>query len=260
MDVEEIRHDELTPDEVPDMADEVIERMKFVDELDTSVFEPGHVGKGCGIQLGLKLALQMLGKNTIVVCSDYVADMVKDFNVIPLKNPVKGAAHLSKQTDANVLCFASADDVDLRNADGNFLCIAFKSSHESVWKQAYFNNFNYVATASIGYPEDYLAKLKKAKEVNGLRFIDLFAPSPIALKTKPSDTVLIARTATDVGLQPLFEIDNDFMLTERILAEPVKNYYNLINQKKTDDELSDLQEHVNKNIRLLEKKKFWMVL
>jgi hypothetical protein len=36
----------------------------------------------------------------------------------------------------------------------------------------------YIATASVGYPEDLFKKVKKAKDIEGTRFIHIFAPCP----------------------------------------------------------------------------------
>ena len=64
----------------------------------------------------------------------------------------------------------------------------------------------YAATASIAYPEDYLEKLRRAREIKGFRFFHVFSPCPTGWKTAPDVTVHLARLAVTSGLFPVYEI------------------------------------------------------
>ncbi|MFQ6084471.1 MAG: 3-methyl-2-oxobutanoate dehydrogenase subunit beta [Candidatus Aminicenantia bacterium] len=66
----------------------------------------------------------------------------------------------------------------------------------------------YIATASIGYPEDLVKKLKKAKEIKGTKFIHIFAPCPAGWKSRPEDTIKLARLAVQTAVFPLYEIED----------------------------------------------------
>lgn len=66
----------------------------------------------------------------------------------------------------------------------------------------------YIATASVAYPEDMVKKFKKAREIKGTRFIHVFAPCPAGWKSRPEDTVKLARLAVQTGYFPLFEIED----------------------------------------------------
>lgn len=66
----------------------------------------------------------------------------------------------------------------------------------------------YLATASIGYPEDLFKKAKKAKDIKGTRFLHIYAPCPSGWKTRPEDTIKLARMVVQNAIFPLYEIEN----------------------------------------------------
>ena len=66
----------------------------------------------------------------------------------------------------------------------------------------------YIATVSIAYPEDMVRKFKKAKEIKGTRFILVISPCPPGWKTRPEDTIKLARLAVQTRVFPLLEIYN----------------------------------------------------
>ncbi|MBI5347251.1 MAG: hypothetical protein HZB66_01430 [Candidatus Aenigmarchaeota archaeon] len=262
MDVEEIENpDPSNVEDILHVAEEKSEKIKFWNELDKNIFKPGNTCIGCSPQIGLKLALQFFG-DVILVCSEKcVPDMAKDITVIVAKDPLTAASVLSAEKP--VLCYA--DDKTIKeslcsfNPKGNFLCICWNNS-KPLWKTAFAKNLPYVATASIGYIEDYMSKLKKAKSVKGVRFIDLFAPCLLKKDFEPSDAVLLARIATNTGLWPVFEIyDNEFLLTQRPELEPVEHYYSVQKTGISGDKIEAIKKRVERNWSLLAKKKFWAV-
>lgn len=64
----------------------------------------------------------------------------------------------------------------------------------------------YVASASIAFPGDFIAKVQKAKGTRGFRYIHVLAPQPQGWGYPPDQTVKMARMAVDTGLWPLLEI------------------------------------------------------
>lgn len=71
----------------------------------------------------------------------------------------------------------------------------------------------YAATATIGYMEDFLTKVKKASEIKGTKYIHVIAPCPTGWGIPVSDTVEIAREIVDCGLWYLAEYENgEFVL------------------------------------------------
>jgi pyruvate ferredoxin oxidoreductase beta subunit len=65
----------------------------------------------------------------------------------------------------------------------------------------------YAATASIGYPQDYLNKLSKASKTNGFSYIHVFAPCPTGWGTDVAKTVDLGKEAVDTGLWYLAEYE-----------------------------------------------------
>ncbi|MCX7973139.1 MAG: 3-methyl-2-oxobutanoate dehydrogenase subunit beta [Candidatus Aminicenantes bacterium] len=65
----------------------------------------------------------------------------------------------------------------------------------------------YLATASVAYPEDLFRKMKKAKEIKGTRFFHIFAPCPTGWRSRPEDTIKLARLAVQTCYFPLFEVE-----------------------------------------------------
>ena len=65
----------------------------------------------------------------------------------------------------------------------------------------------YVATASVHALHDLEAKVEKAMEIRGARYIQIFVPCPLGWGSKPADTIKVARLAVESGLYPLFEAE-----------------------------------------------------
>lgn len=75
------------------------------------------------------------------------------------------------------------------------------------------HDIKYAATASIGYPQDYLNKVNKAKHIKGATFIHVYASCPTGWGTPTQTSIEIAREAVDCGLIYLAEyMDGDFRL------------------------------------------------
>jgi pyruvate/2-oxoacid:ferredoxin oxidoreductase beta subunit len=66
----------------------------------------------------------------------------------------------------------------------------------------------YVATASVGFPEDLIAKVNYAKDIEGFRMLIIQAPCPVGWRFEPEKTIEIARAGVQTGVWPLMEIEN----------------------------------------------------
>ncbi|MFO7940810.1 MAG: thiamine pyrophosphate-dependent enzyme [Bacteroidales bacterium] len=78
------------------------------------------------------------------------------------------------------------------------------------------HDIEYAATASIGYPVDFMNKVKKASEVDGTSYIHVFASCPTGWGTPTETSVEIAKEAVDCGLWYLAEYQNyEFTLNKR---------------------------------------------
>ncbi|MDR1043417.1 MAG: pyruvate synthase subunit beta [Clostridiales Family XIII bacterium] len=70
------------------------------------------------------------------------------------------------------------------------------------------HNIGYAATASVGYPRDFINKINKAKHHRGTSYIHVIAPCPTGWSMESDATASIAREAVDCGLWYLAEFEN----------------------------------------------------
>ena len=64
----------------------------------------------------------------------------------------------------------------------------------------------YTATASIAYPDDLIAKLKKAKSIRGTKFLHIFASCPTGWRHESDLAVEVAAEAVACRVFPLYEV------------------------------------------------------
>ncbi|MCD6522347.1 MAG: pyruvate synthase subunit beta [Candidatus Diapherotrites archaeon] len=140
---------------------------------------------------------------------------------------------------------------------------AGKVSHgKDEWKKnvamiAAAHGVPYVATASIGYPEDFQNKIKKALSIKGAKFIQVHCPCPIGWGFDTSDTIKYAKLAVETGLWALYEVENGKLRITYKPSEfkPVAEY--LKGQKRfrhlKDDEIAYIQERARKDYEYLER-------
>ncbi|OQX53499.1 MAG: 2-ketoisovalerate ferredoxin oxidoreductase [Candidatus Cloacimonas sp. 4484_209] len=106
----------------------------------------------------------------------------------------------------------------------------------------------YIATATIGYPKDFIAKIQKAKGIKGTRFILLLSPCPPGWKSRPEDTVKLSRLAVQSTVFPLLEIRNgtEWYITKQIEKPvPVFEYLKLQGRFRhlTDEQVEQIQKN-----------------
>jgi pyruvate/2-oxoacid:ferredoxin oxidoreductase beta subunit len=84
----------------------------------------------------------------------------------------------------------------------------------------------YAATASPAYPEDFLNKFRKAKSLQGLRFIHILSSCPPGWKFPAENSLKISRLAVETKIFPLYEIEGGrrYALTHEPKGLPVGDY------------------------------------
>ena len=84
----------------------------------------------------------------------------------------------------------------------------------------------YTATASIAYPDDFVAKLSKAKSIRGTKFIHLYASCPTGWRHAPELSVEVARMAVKSRVFPLYEVidGENWQMSVMPGKEPVDEY------------------------------------
>ncbi|MBU1317797.1 MAG: 3-methyl-2-oxobutanoate dehydrogenase subunit beta [candidate division Zixibacteria bacterium] len=66
----------------------------------------------------------------------------------------------------------------------------------------------YLATATVGHPDDLLNKVKKAKKTKGFRFIHFLSPCPPGWKSPADKSIELCRLAVEARVFPLIEVHN----------------------------------------------------
>ncbi len=112
------------------------------------------------------------------------------------------------------------------------------------------HDIEYAATASVGYPEDFMNKVQKAAEASTTSYIHVLAPCPTGWGTPTETAVEIAKDAVDCGLWFLAEYEEGEFKLNRVPKEfsSVKNY--LFQQSRfkhlTEDDIIEIERFRDK--------------
>lgn len=214
---------------------------------------------GDGSLLALKLAQQVLEKSIFVFSENNKVYISGFKTTIVTKNPAAAASGIARfHKDLKVVCFADAKTTKntlhsvLAAAERNDNVIFICNNAEWMPKRCSFARMikgQYSASASVGFPDDYILKLRRAQEKTGFKFLDVLSPQPEEWGFEASNTVSIARLASQSKLWPLYEIeDSTLKITKRPDIENVENYIN--SNKRTRvfsaEEISSMQKIVDK--------------
>lgn len=116
----------------------------------------------------------------------------------------------------------------------------------------------YAATVNVAYPEDMIKKLRKAKDIRGPKFIQVYAPCPTGWKMAPDRAIEIGRLAVSTAAYPLYEVENGVYTINRKPKElqPLKDYMALQGRFRhlPHKELESIQAIVKRNWEILLKK------
>jgi pyruvate/2-oxoacid:ferredoxin oxidoreductase beta subunit len=122
------------------------------------------------------------------------------------------------------------------------------------------NGIVYGAAVNVAYPEDFITRMQKAKDIKGTKFIHALASCTPGWRIDPSKSIEIARLATQTGTFPLYEVENGkYSLTKEIKKrKPVEEYLKLQGRFRhlSKEGLADIQKMVDEEYeRLLHKVK-----
>ena len=105
----------------------------------------------------------------------------------------------------------------------------------------------YVATASLGFPADFLRKLEKAKSKKGFRYLHVLAPCPVGWRAESDATIDLAKLVVETGIFTLMEYeDGVFTLNRQPRFTPVREYLKLQGRFKhlTDGQVASIERWV----------------
>ncbi|HSR13453.1 MAG TPA: thiamine pyrophosphate-dependent enzyme [Thermodesulfobacteriota bacterium] len=116
----------------------------------------------------------------------------------------------------------------------------------------------YAATATPAFPEDFLTKMRKAKEMKGLRFIHILSACPPGWKFPSEISVKLSRLAVDTRIFPLYEIENGrrYRITAEPKGTPVGEYLRLQGRFSAlrEEDVRFIQARVDEEWKILQEK------
>ncbi|EWG06767.1 MAG: pyruvate ferredoxin oxidoreductase subunit beta [Candidatus Aramenus sulfurataquae] len=138
-----------------------------------------------------------------------------------------------------------------------------KENKKNVYFLMMAHDVPYVATASVGYPHDFIAKLKKAKQIKGFRYVHVLAPDPYGWLFDPSKTAEVAKLAVQTCYWPLFEYERGKLTIspecmhclDRRTRRPIRDFLSLQGRfkKLKDEDVRELEEYIDRTWEKLKK-------
>jgi pyruvate ferredoxin oxidoreductase beta subunit len=116
----------------------------------------------------------------------------------------------------------------------------------------------YVATATVAELHDLEAKIERAMELRGARYVHVLVPCPLGWGAEARDTIRIARLAKETGLFPVFEAEAGEVTSVSPIRRqaPVEEYLriqrrfaHLFGDPPRPDVVARLQAIADRNIR-----------
>lgn len=136
------------------------------------------------------------------------------------------------------------------------------SKGQRTWKKnvpmiAAAHEIPYVATASPAYYLDLMNKVRKGLAVNGPAYMHIYSPCPTGWRSKPNESVTLAKLAVQTGVLPLYEvIDGEYNITKKIKElKPLKEYFRKQRRFRhlTDDDVEPIQARLHKEYERLKR-------
>jgi pyruvate/2-oxoacid:ferredoxin oxidoreductase beta subunit len=113
----------------------------------------------------------------------------------------------------------------------------------------------YVASATVGYPDDLITKVRKAKSIRGTKFLHLLAPCPPGWKSQDEESIELARMAVRSRVFPLLEVEDGerWRFTMDPPAEPVTEYFRRQGRFRhlTDEQIAAIQKRIDERWAML---------
>jgi pyruvate ferredoxin oxidoreductase beta subunit len=116
----------------------------------------------------------------------------------------------------------------------------------------------YVATATVAELHDLEAKVERAMEIRGARYLHVLVPCPLGWGHASNETIRIARLAKETGLFPVIEAEHGELVSVSKLRRslpveeylrPQRRYGHLFREPRRTDVIEALQAIADKNIR-----------
>jgi pyruvate ferredoxin oxidoreductase beta subunit len=115
----------------------------------------------------------------------------------------------------------------------------------------------YVATATVADLRDLEAKVTRAMEIHGARYIHIYVTCPLGFGCAAGDTIKVARLAVETGLFPVIEAEHGDIVAVGKLRDrrPVEEYLelqtrfaHLFRPERRNDVIARIQAIADRNI------------
>jgi len=116
----------------------------------------------------------------------------------------------------------------------------------------------YVATATVAELRDLEAKVERAMEIRGARYLHVFVPCPLGWGSASRDTIRLARLVKETGLFPVFEAENGAVTSVSKIRRRVpvteylklqRRYAHLFGDPPQTEVIERIQAGADRNIR-----------
>jgi pyruvate ferredoxin oxidoreductase beta subunit len=116
----------------------------------------------------------------------------------------------------------------------------------------------YVATATVAELRDLEAKVRRAMQFRGARYLHLFVPCPLGWGHASEDTIRISRLVKETGLFPVFGAEDDEVVAVSKIRRqlpveeylrPQKRFAHLFGKTPRADVIERIQAIADRNIR-----------
>lgn len=233
-----------------------------LDDLSASdIMSPGHLGcAGCGVALSMRLALAALGRRTILVVPGGCWSMIggaAPFSApgVPLLHTppssavataagVRAALDVKGETETTVCVWAGEDGA----ADGGVQAlteaairnenIIYVRCDSDPWLASGAQRPNdalaivaahrlaFAATATVAYPDDFVAKFQRARDTRGTRVLHILSACPPVWTIPPARAIACTRLAVAARVFPLVELigGRHWRVTVDPPVEPLERY------------------------------------
>ncbi len=115
----------------------------------------------------------------------------------------------------------------------------------------------YAATANTSYPEDFIAKMRKVKEIQGPKYIQILAPCPTGWKYASGKTIALGKLAYETCIYPIYEvIEGRYIVKKPSKKKPIDEYLKLQGRFRhlKRDEIDKMQMNIDEAWEKLLKK------
>lgn len=117
----------------------------------------------------------------------------------------------------------------------------------------------YLATATAAYPQDMIAKFKKARSIKGTKFIHLLAACPTGWRMPENLSIDVMRLAVLSNIFPLYEVHDAEIYTQTVIPDeiiPIDKYIRLQGRFRhlTEQDINEYQKMVDKRFERLQER------